>query len=101
MKKDKLERIIYTTLKVGAIASGILLTTGVIMEIFFTGFSSTAYTVMTIGIFVLFATPITGVGTSVFVFAFERNKLYTIITTVVFIDIMVAIFIVPRFLYII
>lgn len=48
-----------------------------------------------LGIIVLILTPITRVITSVLSFLYERNWLYVIITVIVFIDIMVAIFIVP------
>jgi uncharacterized membrane protein len=48
-----------------------------------------------LGIIVLILTPITRVITSVLSFLYERNWLYVLITVIVFIDIMVAIFIVP------
>ena len=46
------------------------------------------------GLIVLIATPITRVLISIFGFFFERNWLYVIITLIVFINLMVAIFII-------
>ena len=51
-----------------------------------------------LGIIVLIITPILRVITSVISFMYERNWLYVVITLIVFIDIMVAIFVVPGLL---
>jgi uncharacterized membrane protein len=53
---------------------------------------------MLIGIIVLIITPIARVIASVLSFMYERNWLYVVITLIVFIDIMVAIFVVPGLL---
>ena len=53
---------------------------------------------MLLGIIVLIITPIARVVTSIISFTYERNWLYVIITIIVFIDIMVAIFVVPGLL---
>ena len=47
------------------------------------------------GIIILIATPITRVLLSIFGFLFERNWLYVAITIIVFLDLMVAIFVIP------
>lgn len=51
-----------------------------------------------LGIIVLIATPVMRVFLSVFAFLREKNWLYLTITLIVFIDLMVAIFIVPGLL---
>ncbi len=48
-----------------------------------------------VGIIILIATPIARVLFSIFAFSIERNWLYVVITLIVFINLMVAIFIVP------
>lgn len=47
------------------------------------------------GLIILIATPITRVALSIFGFFFERNWLYVAITTIVFIDLIIAIFVIP------
>ena len=51
-----------------------------------------------LGMIVLVITPIARVVCSIFAFLYERNWLYVLITIIVFIDIMFAIFIVPGLL---
>ena len=51
-----------------------------------------------LGLIVLIITPIARVIASVLSFMYERNWLYVVITLIVFIDIMVAIFVVPGLL---
>ena len=51
-----------------------------------------------IGIIVLIITPIARVIASVLSFTYERNWLYVVITLIVFIDILIAIFVVPGLL---
>ncbi len=97
MMNERLERTIYTALKIGMVLSASLLVIGLILPALAVGM---APYFLTAGVFALFATPIAGVATSVFVFAFERNKLYTIITTIVLFDIIVAVFIIPVFMHI-
>ncbi len=53
---------------------------------------------MLLGIIVLIITPIARVIASVLSFIYERNWLYVVITLIVFINIMVAIFVVPGLL---
>ena len=53
---------------------------------------------MLIGIIVLIITPIARVIASVLSFMYERNWLYVVITLIVFIDILIAIFVVPGLL---
>ncbi len=47
------------------------------------------------GLFVLVATPVTRVLLSVLMFAAERNALYTAITLIVLVNLLIAIFVVP------
>ncbi len=51
-----------------------------------------------IGLIVLIATPVMRVVMSIFAFAYKRNWLYATITLIVFIDLMIAVFIVPGFI---
>ena len=51
-----------------------------------------------LGLIVLMATPIARVLISIFAFLYEENWLYFVITAIVFINLMVAIFIVPLIL---
>ena len=51
-----------------------------------------------LGLMVLMATPVTRVFLSIFAFLSERNWIYVIITAIVFIDLMIAVFIVPSLL---
>lgn len=51
-----------------------------------------------LGLMVLMATPVTRVFLSIFAFLYERNWIYVIITAIVFIDLMIAVFIVPSLL---
>ncbi|EQD29810.1 membrane protein containing DUF1634, partial [mine drainage metagenome] len=53
---------------------------------------------MLLGVIVLIITPIARVIASVLSFIYERNWLYVVITLIVFINIMVAIFVVPGLL---
>lgn len=48
-----------------------------------------------LGIIVLIATPIVRVGLSVLLFLYRKDRLYVLITAIVFINLMVAIFMVP------
>ncbi len=52
--------------------------------------------IILVGIVVLIATPIVRVLMSIFLFMFEKNRLYTAITLIVFIDLMVAVFVIPH-----
>jgi uncharacterized membrane protein len=51
-----------------------------------------------LGLMVLMATPVTRVFLSIFAFLYDRNWIYVIITAIVFIDLMIAVFIVPSLL---
>ncbi len=52
-----------------------------------------------LGIIVLIMTPVARVFTSVVIFAWNREPVYFIITTIVFTDLMVAILLIPRLLH--
>ena len=51
-----------------------------------------------LGLMVLMATPVTRVFLSIFAFLYDRNWIYVIITAIVFIYLMIAVFIVPSLL---
>ena len=51
-----------------------------------------------LGLIVLIATPVVRVLMSVFAFVYGGNRLYAVITIVVFVDLMVAVFVVPGML---
>jgi len=48
-----------------------------------------------IGLIVLMATPVLRVAIGIAQFAYERNWLYTVITAIVFLNLMLAIFVIP------
>ncbi|MFP3265317.1 MAG: DUF1634 domain-containing protein [Acidilobus sp.] len=48
-----------------------------------------------IGLIVLMATPVLRVAIGIAQFAYERNWLYTVITIIVFLNLMLAIFVIP------
>lgn len=49
-----------------------------------------------LGLIVLMATPIVRVFLSIFAFLYKKNWVYVLITSIVFIDLLIAIFIVPK-----
>jgi len=48
-----------------------------------------------VGLIVLMATPVLRVAIGIAQFAYERNWLYTVITAIVFLNLMLAIFVIP------
>ena len=54
--------------------------------------------IVLLGVIVLIATPVSRVAMSVLFFALERNRLYTVITLIVLVNLLVAIFLVPGLL---
>lgn len=100
MKKREINIIISWILKAGVLASAGLLIAGMLLT--YSGFkSASAYGTIfeSLGIFALFATPVARVATSVAAFAIEGNKLYAVITAIVLMNILVAIFVVPVVLH--
>ncbi len=51
-----------------------------------------------LGLIVLMATPVARVFLSIFAFLYNKNWIYAVITLIVFIDLMIAVFIVPSLL---
>jgi uncharacterized membrane protein len=51
-----------------------------------------------LGLIVLMATPVTRVFFSIFAFLYNKNWIYAVITLIVFIDLMIAVFVVPSLL---
>lgn len=60
--------------------------------------SGNGISIVMLGFILLIATPVFRVFASIFWFASNRNVLYVAITAIVFIDLMIAIFIVPHIL---
>ena len=99
MKKNYMEEVVDLILRAGATTSAVLLIAGLLV-VFLTAYGPTAgNNLLMAGILVLFATPVARVIVSIFMFAAERNRLYTLITAVVFINIIIAIFVVPFMLH--
>lgn len=119
----ELEKAIGITLRVGVSLSVIFILAGAFLLFFNSGSFSLAQTAGTattansssfsfaqivsglfefdgisfilMGLIILIATPVTRVLMSIFGFIFERNWLYVAITLIVFINLMVAIFVIP------
>ena len=101
MKKGNMNVVISWILKAGVIASAGLLIIGMLLA--YSGINSISIydTVFeSLGVFALFATPVARVATSVAAFALEGNKIYTAITAIVLMNILIAIFVVPAVLHI-
>ncbi len=94
MKKIELDKLISYELKIGVIISAVIVLVGLFLA-FTTNGSDISINIITVGVFVLFATPVIRVIMSVFLFAVERNALYTIITIIVLINLLFAIFVAP------
>ncbi|BFH72774.1 DUF1634 domain-containing protein [Sulfurisphaera javensis] len=62
-------------------------------------FSGNGLDLILLGLMVLIATPVIRVLIGIIQFAKERNILYTIITIIVFFNLMLAIFILPLFIH--
>jgi uncharacterized membrane protein len=100
MKGRDIYNIIALALKAGVIGSAALLLFG--MMITYSGLkkgASYGLLVESIGIFVLFSTPVTRVAMSVASFIFEGDRLYAVITAIVLMNILIAIFAVPAILH--
>jgi uncharacterized membrane protein len=82
----ELERIIRRILQIGVISSSVFLATGLAWS-----FASPAATVsgllMTIGLMILMATPVTRVAASVVEYAVERDWLFVVLTSLVLLEI--------------
>ena len=92
----EIETFMSWVLRAGVVISVLLLAAGLALIYSSQGAAPSAGTGLLIaGIFVLFMTPIARVLLSIFAFAIEGNRLYMIITLIVFINIMFAIFVVP------
>lgn len=98
MTKIPIDSMIAWTLRLGVIASATLLATGLALG-YSPQLAGTGNYLLVLGIAVLFATPVVRVFLSIFSFAMERNWLYAAITLIVFIDILVALFVVPALLH--
>ncbi|WP_099974127.1 DUF1634 domain-containing protein [Lactobacillus terrae] len=110
-QKRDIELIIGRILRIGVVISAIIITAGIIIyfisgsgysgsgefprrftEIFSGIASGKSYAVIMLGIFMLILTPVLRVVVSIYAFFKEGDKLYTIITTIVLIILIFAIF---------
>ena len=98
MRSDGFESMIMWTLRVGAILSALLLASGLIIIFLTGGAGSLGTDLLVAGVFTLFATPVARVAMSVVLFFLEKNRLYTVITVIVLVNVLVAMFIVPAVL---
>ncbi len=92
-------KIISWSLRIGVVASALLLLIGIALS--YSGIQSLSNQgeyILTIGIFVLFATPVARVAMSIASFAIERNWLYVLITSIVLANILIALFVIPALL---
>ncbi|MCL5430338.1 MAG: DUF1634 domain-containing protein [Candidatus Marsarchaeota archaeon] len=102
MRKTRIdaETKISFALIVGVLTSAALLAFGIAFSYLGRGnIALDGSYLLVLGIFTLFATPIIRVLMSIFMFYFEKNRLYTLITLIVFIDIIFALFVVPLLLH--
>lgn len=99
MKKWSLSYILEWTFRIGIAASAVLLTVGLVMYLFFSAYPMYE-SMINAGIYVLLATPVTSVALAALVFAYEKNAIYTVITTIVFIDMIIAIFVLPHVVHV-
>ena len=97
MTKVPMERLISWVLRAGVVISAALLVAGIAAS--YAGVAA-GTGLLTLGVFVLFSTPVVRVLLSVLSFAMERDWLYVAITLVVLIDIMFALFILPALTHI-
>ncbi len=94
MTKIEMEKTMAVVLKGGIVLSSAILLLGIALG-YVRGAAPISSSLIVIGIFVLFSTPVVRVLLSVFSFMIERNRLYTAITVVVLIDILFAVFVLP------
>ncbi len=100
MKKTMdMNKVLSWTLRLGITISAVFLTIGIVLYLFTSSAPSLYDSFIILGIFMLFATPIMRVAMSVFLFAKQKDTLYVIITTIVFINIMIAVFIIPKIMH--
>ncbi len=100
MKSSSIENMIWSVLIIGVIISATFLIIGLALTFLTNGASIFGTDFLIAGIFALFATPVMRITVSILMFASEKNRLYTVITAIVFINVMVAIFIVPALLHV-
>ena len=86
----KLERVIRTILKIGVAASGAFLAVGLVWSLTATG-SATAAMLMTIGLMILMATPISRVAASVVEYTVQRDWPFVLLTRIVLLEIVASV----------
>jgi uncharacterized membrane protein len=82
----RLERVIGNILRVGVAASTACLVIGLLLSLFQQP-SSAGPTLMTVGLLILMATPAARVGASIVGYAMERDWLFVVLTSLVFLEI--------------
>lgn len=107
---EHIEKIIGVIMRIGVSIAAIVLIAGIILALFKNNevldmesitipyllklsIHGNAYAIMMIGIFLLILTPIIRVIASIVLFAYEKDKLYTAITTLVLIILLMSFFI--------
>lgn len=88
--------IIGWTIRIGLGVSACMLFAGSALSYY--GARSIGVEITYAGVMILIATPVTRVAMSIALFARSKNWLYVAITAVVFINLMIAIFILPALL---
>ena len=88
--------LIGWTIRIGLAVSACMLVAGSALSYYGTGGLGGVLT--NAGVMILIATPVARVAMSIALFAKSRNWLYVAITVVVFINLMIAIFILPALL---
>jgi uncharacterized membrane protein len=86
----KLEHIIRTILKIGVGTSSAFLAVGLVWSLTSAG-SAAAATLMTVGLLILIATPISRVAASVFEYTVQRDWLFVLLTTIVLLEIVASV----------
>ena len=93
-----IEDIIAFTLWAGVLASTALLAAGLVF-IGLSGWQAAASGMISAGVILLLATPVLRVLLSILMFAMEKNKLYVVITVIVLMNLLIAIFVLPALLH--
>ncbi len=93
-----IENIIAFTLRAGVLASTAFLAAGLVF-IGLPGWQAAASGMISAGVIFLLATPVLRVLLSILMFAMEKNRLYVAITLVVFMNLLIALFVLPAFLH--
>jgi uncharacterized membrane protein len=86
----KLEQIIRTILKIGVATSSAFLAVGLGWSLLAPG-SAIAATLLTIGLLILMATPISRVAASVVEYTVERDWLFVLLTSIVLLEIVAGV----------